>query len=243
MKITELFSDRKAIGFQYLAGGVLFLIVGIVMTQILRWHLNHPEAIQSNGSFYDSVSISHGTILVFFGIIPVAFAAVGYLCMPVGQRDQIPLVRLDTVGLLLFYIAVGCLFISSIVPFGEFWLTALVFNFAAWLVCSFSFIRRILIVSKGERSSLPLFIWSLLLTAALLLVHLLLLEFAAIMQLLGTFNESTILVTYVQSEGIGQLWHHLFWFLGHPEVYVLILFYVGLCAELVRLGIRNVFSR
>jgi cytochrome c oxidase subunit I len=243
IKITELFSDRKAIGFQYVAAGVLFLIVGIVMTQMLRWHLSHPEAIQSNGSFYDSVSISHGTILVFFGIIPVAFAAVGNLCMPVGQRDRIPWVRLDAVGLLLFYVAATCLFISSIAPFGNFWLIALVFNFAAWLVCSFSFIRRVLIVTEGERKNLPLFIWSLLLTAALLFVDLLLLEFAALMQLLGSFNESTISVMNAQSKEPSLLWHHLFWFLGHPEVYVLMLFMFGLIAELMRLGVKKVSSR
>lgn len=245
MKITEIFAGRKYIGYQYLVVGVVFLAIGIAMTQLLRWHSSHPDAGKLSSKFYDFLSTSHGTILVFFGLIPVAFAAFGNLCMPLQPSGRMSWAPLNAAGLLLFYLGVISLLISIHNPLGGFWITAMIFNFGAWLACSLSFIPTIFVVSKSGRLSMPLFIWSLLLTAVLLFVALLLLEVAAIMQLVNFLNGSAVVTGSVQRSDVGdpasRLWHHLFWFLGHPEVYVLTLPMVGLLAELVRMCLRKIF--
>ena len=215
------------------------------MTQFLHWHSSHPEEGQFSSKFYDSLSTTHGTILVFFGIVPVAFAALGNLCMPLERHARGALALLDTLGLLLFYVGVISLLASALAPLGIFWITALISNFAAWLACSLRFIATIIAISKAGWWRLPFFIWSLFLTSVLLFVDLLLLEFAAIMQLADASNGAQGLTASVQLNDVkdtaSRLWYHLFWFLGHPEVYVLMLLYVGLLAELLRLCLRKIF--
>ena len=97
------------------------------MTQLLRWHSSHPDEGQLSSKFYDSLRACHGTILVFFGFIPVAFAAFGNLCMPLEPGKRMSWAPLNAVGLLLFYIGVISLLISLHAPLGGFWITALFF--------------------------------------------------------------------------------------------------------------------
>src|SRR5712691_3409120 len=90
-------TDHKVIGLQYLITGLIFLFFGFCLMMLMRWQLAYPgkvlpvigniiERMLGPGSmtsgvmtpeFYNSLGAMHGTIMIFLGIVPVAFAAFG----------------------------------------------------------------------------------------------------------------------------------------------------------------------
>src|SRR5688572_13419216 len=108
---TYVFStDHKTIGIQYGLTGLAFLFFGFVLMLLMRWQLAHPGTpIPMVGHFlaglpgigaqfpegvlsadgYNSMGAMHGTIMVFFGIVPIAFAAFGNFVVPlqIGAPD------------------------------------------------------------------------------------------------------------------------------------------------------------
>jgi cytochrome c oxidase subunit 1 len=153
----------------------------------------------------------HGTIMVFLGVVPLAFGAFGNYVVPlqIGAPDM-AFPRLNMTSYWL-YLAGGLVMLASF--------------------------------------RLPFFVWSQLVTAFLLLLAFPPLEGAAVLQLMdrlaGTsfFLPSGLVIggqpLQVAGSGNALLWQHLFWFLGHPEVYVLILPAMGIVAEVVTNNTRK----
>jgi cytochrome c oxidase subunit 1 len=191
----------------------------------------------------------HGTIIVFYGILPIAFAEFGNLVMPLKEGATMAMPRLNIISLILFYLSTICLLMSLPAPEGGMWIISMVFNIAAWLLSCVIFIATIFQLCKGGMAGtrLPFFVWSLFLTAFLLFVALTFLEAAALMQLADNIKGMGISISEVPPDSGGdvgpRLWHHLFWFMGHPEVYVLILLILGLAAESARLVLVKVSKR
>jgi cytochrome c oxidase subunit 1 len=236
--------------------------------------------------FYNTLGAMHGTIMVFFGIVPVAFAAFGNYVMPlqIGTVDM-AFPRLNMGSVILFFISAVLMTSSFLVPGGaaksgwtsytplasisdqpintvfwghnfhflwpmaltgqSMWGIAMAFNITSSLLSSVNFITTIVqLRAKGMGwMRMPFFVWTQFVTAFLLLLAFPPLEAATIMQLMDRFSGSSLFCptglvvggTPWHGTGGGSplLWQHLFWFLGHPEVYVLVLPGLGIISEIV----------
>ncbi len=295
-------TDHKVIGIQYGITGLLFLLFGFALMLVMRWQLGHPgTAMPVVGSFlaklpvigshfpngvmtadgYNEFGAMHGTIMVFFGIVPIAFAAFGNFVVPlqIGAPDM-TFPRLNMASYWCFFISCVVMLVSFLVPGGAaksgwtsypplatiadtgegflpffngqtLWLTGMVFNITASLLGAVNFIATIIQLRAPGMTwmRLPFFVWAQFITAILLLLAFPPLEAAGIFQLMdrvaGTsfFMPTGLVVgqhlTHWSGGGSPLLWQHLFWFLAHPEVYVLILPGLGIIAEVVANNTRK----
>jgi cytochrome c oxidase subunit 1 len=242
------------------------------------------------GDFYNTLGAMHGTIMVFFGIVPIGFAAFGNYVMPlqIGAPDM-AFPRLNMGSVILFFLSAVLMFGSLFVPGGaaksgwtsytplsivsdqplpytlfghhgmwpvaltgqSMWIIAMVFNITSSLLSSVNFITTIVqLRTKGLGwMRMPFFVWTQFVTAFLLLLAFPPLEAAAFMQLMdrvagsSLFSPAGLVVGGTPWAGSGGgtplLWQHLFWFLGHPEVYVLVLPGLGIIAEVVANNARK----
>jgi cytochrome c oxidase subunit 1 len=265
---------------------------------------NHPPLLQyifgpdqmpggkMTGDFYNTLGAMHGTIMVFFGIVPVAFAAFGNYVMPlqIGTVDM-AFPRLNMGSVILFFLSMVLMVGSFLVPGGaaksgwtsytplatisdqpintvfwghnfhflwpmwltgqSIWIIAMAFNITSSLLSSVNFITTIVqLRCKGMGwMHMPFFVWTQFVTAFLLLLAFPPLEAAALMQLMDRLAGSSLfspgglvvggVPLHTSGGGTPLLWQHLFWFLGHPEVYVLILPGLGIIAEVVANNARK----
>ncbi len=230
---------------------------------------------------YNTMGAMHGTIMVFFGIVPIAFAAFGNYVVPlqIGAPDM-TFPRINMASYWCFFISCIFMLVSFFVPGGaaksgwtsypplagiadlgpnfhpffngqSLWLAGMIFNITASLLGSVNFIATIIQLRAPGMTwmRLPFFVWAQFITAFLLLLAFPPLEAAGIFQFMdrmfGTsFFMPTGLVVNQQltdwsGGGSPLLWQHLFWFLAHPEVYVLILPGIGIIAEVVANNTRK----
>lgn len=301
-----LFStDHKVIGIQYGLTGLVFLLFGFMLMMVMRWQIAHPgqavpifggllqslfgQAAFSNDALgrmgmltndgYNTFGAMHGTIMVFFGIVPAAFAAFGNYVVPlqIGAPDM-TFPRINMASYWCFFISCIFMVVSFFVPGGAaksgwtsypplsgiadmgheaffngqtLWITGMVFNITASLLGSVNFIATIIQLRAPGMTwmRLPFFVWAQFITAFLLLLAFPPLEAAGVMHLMdrvfgSSFFMPTGLVVNNQltdwaGGGSPILWQHLFWFLAHPEVYVLILPAIGMVAEIIACNTRK----
>jgi cytochrome c oxidase subunit 1 len=288
-------TDHKVIGIQYGITGLLFLLLGFSLMMLMRWQLAYPgQALPVIGKllphifgpgtmpdgkmtpdFYNSLGAMHGTIMIFLGVVPLAFAAFGNFVVPlqIGAPDMtFPKVNMASYWAL--FVGGSIMLTSFFVPGGAaksgwtsyvplaaisdtgqgynpifngqtLWLIGFIFLITSSLLGAVNFITTIIqLRAKGLTwMRLPFFVWSQFVTAFLLLLAFPPLESAIIMQLMDRvahtsfFLPSGLVVNgtplSISGGGSPLLWQHLFWFLGHPEVYVLILPAFGIVAEIL----------
>jgi cytochrome c oxidase subunit 1 len=288
-------TDHKVIGIQYAISGFVFLLFGFCLMMMMRWQLAYPgkplpiigKLFGSSmpggvmtADFYNSLGAMHGTIMVFLGIIPIAFAGFGNYIVPlqIGAPDMaFPKVNmlsywafvLGAVTLLgSFFLPTGAAASgwSSYTPLADiaqldhansvltgqsFWLIGIIFLATSSVLGAINFITTILqLRARGMTwMRLPFFVWTQFVAAFLLLLAFPPMEAGTIMQLMdrvaGTsfFLPSGLIVNgqkmVVAGGGAPLLWQHLFWFLIHPEVYVLVLPAMGIVAEIVTNNTRR----
>src|SRR5881227_2238804 len=294
-------TDHKVIGIQYGISGLIFLFFGFSLMMLMRWQLAYPgQAIPLFGNllqnvlgpgavengvmkpeFYNSLGAMHGTIMIFLGIVPIAFAAFGNFVVPlqIGAPDM-TFPKINMASYQAFFVGGVVMLISFFVPGGAakggwtsytplavisdkgptydafwngqtLWLVGFIFLITSSLLGAVNFIATIIqLRAKGMTwMRLPFFVWAQFVTAFLLLLAFPPLESAVVMQLMdrvaGTsfFLPSGLVVNgqalHVSGGGSPLLWQHLFWFLGHPEVYVLILPGMGIVAEIIANNTRK----
>lgn len=295
-------TDHKVIGTQYAITGLSFLFFGFMLMLVMRWQLANPGepvpffgqalralfgsvvmtdsgALTANG--YNVFGAMHGTIMVFFGIVPLAVAGFGNVVVPlqIGAPDM-AYPKLNMFSYWCFFtscvLMVGSFFVKSSaaksgwtaypplagiadLEQGEIWLNgqtiwliAMVFNITGSLLGSINFIATIIQMRAPGLTwmRLPFFVWAQFITAFLLVLAFPPLEAAGFMQLTDrVFGTSFFMPTgLVVGQKLAQtwsgggspiLWQHLFWFLAHPEVYVLILPAIGIIAEVVANNTRK----
>jgi len=225
--------------------------------------------------FYISLGAMHGTIMIFLGVVPLAFAAFGNFVVPlqIGAPDMtFPKVNMASYWAL--FVGASIMVTSFFVPGGAaksgwtsyvplaaisdtgqgynpifngqtLWLIGFIFLITSSLLGAINFITTIIqLRAKGLTwMRLPFFVWAQFVTAFLLVLAFPPLEAAIVMQLMDRvahtsfFMPSGLVVNgtplSISGGGSPLLWQHLFWFLGHPEVYVLILPAFGIVAEIL----------
>ncbi len=300
-------TDHKTIGIQYGLTGLVFLFFGFCLMLVMRWQLANPghpvpviggllQALFGESAFttdpatglkgvltpagYNSFGAMHGTIMVFFGIVPIAFAAFGNFVVPlqIGAPDM-TFPRINMASYWCFFISCVIMLVSFVVPGGAaksgwtsypplagisdltpehpfmngqtLWLVGMIFNITASLLGSVNFIATIIQLRAPGMTwmRLPFFVWAQFITAFLLLLAFPPLEAAGVMQTMDrAFGTSFFMPTGLivngqiadwSGGGSPILWQHLFWFLAHPEVYVLILPGIGMVAEVIANNTRK----
>lgn len=226
-------------------------------TEVPGWGYIAPDV-------YNMIVTMHGTIMVFFVAMPILLAAFGNYLIPlmIGAQDM-AFPRLNMFSFWTFATASLVLLISFFVPGGaasagwtgypplsakavytgvewglNLWLLALALEFASFLMGGINFLTTTLNLRAPGMTlfRLPLVVWMQNTAALIFMLSVGPLIAGAVMLLM----DRVIGTTFYLPEGGGEplLWQHLFWFFGHPEVYVILLPGLGLVLE-----IMPVFSR
>jgi cytochrome c oxidase subunit 1 len=213
---------------------------------------------------YNVLVTMHGTIMVFFVAMPILLGAFGNFLIPlmIGARDMV-FPRLNMLSVWVFALASVVLLASFFVPGGaasagwtgypplsakpeytgvnwgiNLWILAHALEFAAFLMGGVNYLTTAIVLRVPGMTfwRLPLVIWQQLTAATLFLLSVGPLIAGAVMLLL----DRTLGTHFFLADGGGDplLWQHLFWFFGHPEVYVVLLPAVGFVLEVL-----PVFSR
>jgi len=277
-------TDHKIIGIQYGITSLVWLLFGFTLMMIMRYQLAYPESpIPFIGSLlfdggilpsdmYNSLGAMHGTIMIFLGVVPLAFGAFGnyFLPLQIGAIDM-AFPKLNATSYWMYFLGSVVMAIGFFVPGGAansgwtsyppladvatmgqtVWLFGMVLLITSSLLGSVNILVTVIQLRAEGMTwmKLPIFTWTQFITAFLLLLAFPPLEAAGVLQLMdrlaGTsfFMPSGLVVSgeILQNAGGGSplLWQHLFWFLAHPEVYVLILPAFGIVTEIIANNTRK----
>ncbi|HEY8573015.1 cytochrome c oxidase subunit I [Phenylobacterium sp.] len=246
--------DPQAIGKRYIVTGLVFLVLGGLLAAAMRAQLSRPESGLIDPDRYNQIFSMHGTTMMFLFAVPIMEAMSLYLTpLMVGSRTM-AFPRLNALSYWV-YLAGGILIWVafamdvgpetgwfSYVPLSgpqfspgkrtDIWAQMVTFTEVAALAAAVSTATTILKMRAPGMTlgRMPLFSWSTLVTAFMVIFAM-----PAVM-LSTTFLISDRLIGthfYNYAEG-GQtlLWQHLFWFFGHPEVYIIFLPALGFVSEI-----------
>ena len=252
-------TDHKKIGIMYMVTTFVFFILGGVEALLMRLQLGVPNNTLISSEHYNQLLTIHGTTMIFLFVVPV-MAGFGNYFVPlmIGARDMaFPRLNAMSFWLLLFggIVFYFTLFfhppeagwwsyppLSSIQysPSGgqDAWIFLIHITGISSLIGAINFYATIVNMRAPGMSwgRLPLFVWSILVYAVLLIVALPVVA-AAVTMLLTDRHYGTHFFDPTD-HGSPVLWQHLFWFFGHPEVYIMILPGFGMISEII-----PVFSR
>jgi cytochrome c oxidase subunit 1 len=253
-------TDHKRIGIMYLVLTVLFLLLGGVEALLIRSQLAVPDNTLIDPETYNGLVSMHGSTMIFLVLVPV-WAGFGNYLVPlmVGARDMaFPKLNALSFWLLLFG---GTAFYASLffeppqagwtsyAPLSEnafspeggidAWIFMVHLTSLSSILGAINFVATIHNMRAPGMSwgRLPLFIWSILVYSYLLILALPSLTAAATMLL----TDRHFGTAFFDPAGGGDplLWQHLFWFFGHPEVYIMVLPAFGIISEILPVFARK----
>jgi len=249
--------DHKVIGLQYAVVVLLFFFTGGLLAMAIRTELLSPTSHVLGPGTYISVVGEHGTIMMMMAS-SIVIGPLGNWLVPlmIGSR-RMAFPRVEAFSLWIF--AAGYLVILTALPLGGFptgWtgyaplqtqagagMDAYLVGFAVigiGMICAGFNLAVTIINYRAPGMSwgrVPIFVWSILATAALLTLATPTLVAAG---LFGVLDRTAQTAFYVNEHGgSSYLWQNLFWFFGHPEVYIMALPGFGIVAEILPVFTRK----
>jgi cytochrome c oxidase subunit 1 len=253
-------TDHKTIGLMYLVTAFVWFGVGGLMAMLMRGELARPGLQFLSPEQYNQLFTMHGTIMLLFFATPLFFAF-GNLIMPlqIGSPD-VAFPRLNAFSYWLFLFGSSTAVAGFLTPGGaadfgwtaytplsdvtnspgagsSLWIAGLAVSGLGTILGGVNFTATIVCLRAPGMTMfrMPIFTWNTLVTSILVLLAFPILT-AALMALLADRNLGALV--YTRANGGPMLWQHLFWYFGHPEVYIIALPFFGIITEII-----PVFSR
>jgi cytochrome c oxidase subunit 1 len=253
--------DHKKIGILYILNSFLFFFAAGILALVVRSELAVPGLQFLDERTYNQAFTMHGTIMIFLFVVPVLFGFANYIVpLQIGAPDM-AFPRINALS--FWFLPLGGLLIFSGYLFGgaaaegwtlytplsngafssgvgtDLWLIGLLLVGTASILGAVNFVATIFKMRAPGMSlfRMPILVWTVLVTATLILLATPVLA-AGMIELFidrnygGSFFDPN-------AGGNPILWQHLFWFFGHPEVYIVILPAMGVVSEILPVFTRR----
>ncbi len=246
-------TDHKQIGLLYIFTSLLFFGLSGVLALLMRAELTAPGLQLMNESTYNQLFTMHGTGMIFFFGSPLVVGLANYFVpLQIGAPD-VAFPRLNALTYWLFLAGgliafSGFLTTSGAAAFGwtaysplsdsvyspgagpTLWIVGVLLGGASSILGAVNFIATIFTLRAPGMTMfrMPIFTWNMLVTSLLIMV-----SFPVLTAALAMLFLDRALGAHFFAGGDAILWQHLFWFFGHPEVYILILPFFGIVTEII----------
>nr|WP_240942593.1 cytochrome c oxidase subunit I [Planosporangium thailandense] len=253
-------TDAKQIGLMYLVTSFGFFAVGGVLALLMRAELARPGLQLLTTEQYNQLFTMHGTIMLLLFATPLVFGFANYLVpLQIGAPD-VAFPRLNALSYWLYLIG-GLIVVSGFLtpdgaadfgwfayaplnnvanspgPGGDLWAMGLIVSGIGTTLGAINMVTTVLMLRAPGMTMfrMPIFTWNILITALLVMM-----AFPPLTAALFALEADRKLGAHVFDPGVGGpiLWQHMFWFFGHPEVYIVALPFFGIVTEIL-----PVFSR
>jgi len=253
-------TDHKLIGRMYLVTSFMFFMIGGVLALMMRAELARPGMQYLSPEQFNQLFTMHGTIMLLFFATPLVFAFANLvLPLQIGSPD-VAFPRLNAFSYWLYLFGATFAVLGFATPGGaadggwtfymplndiehspgtgtDFWIVGLAISGLGTILAGVNMITTLLTLRAPGMTMfrMPIFCWNILVTSVLVLLAFPILTSALLVVWIDRHLGGQV---FAPENGGAMLWQHLFWFFGHPEVYILALPFFGVVSE-----IFPVFSR
>jgi cytochrome c oxidase subunit 1 len=249
--------DHKSIALRYIATTLVFFVLAGLLALLMRTQLARPENDLLGPDLYNQVFSTHGMTMMFLFAVPV-MEAMGLYFVPlmIGTRN-VAFPRLNQYGYYTYLVAGLLLWIALFTDTGvnagwfnyvplsgpeftpgkrsDVWAQTVTFTEIAALIAAVEIIVTVFKMRAPgmTMNRMPLFVWAMLVTAFMVLFAMTTVETASVYLAMDRMTGVGTHFFNPAEGGDALLWQHMFWFFGHPEVYIIFIPATGMVSTLV----------
>ena len=250
-------TDHKVIGINYTVTSIVMMVIGGAFAEVIRAQLVSPTNTLVSFQQYNQLFTMHGSVMIYLFVGPFAFAGLANYLVPlqVGAPDM-AFPRLNALSYWLYLsgsitMLLGFFVTGGPAAFGwvgyapltsainapgagpDLWIGALMLTGFSAIFSGVNLIATIFYLRAPGMTlfRMPIFTWNMLVTGILILLAFPVLTAGLVMLYCDRHFGTHIFE--VQGGGVPLLWQHIFWFWGHPEVYILALPFFGMVTEII----------